>query len=347
MARQSSRLQPELAWAVGTAEMPTFIDDGIRAPFRPVLAAVVSGDGLVLGHGVAGPEAPETAVLEALQQALDSPVQGGAGGVEPSAITVQRRTLQPVVERLFPGIPVRVGRSTALEAVFELLPGMLNGTEPQGIQGLESYLSADVTPELVASFFAASKELYEHQPWALFPDDRCWFTISSQALGMRRWCGTVIGQDGESYGVLLFESERAQQRFFEAAGLTDDISCLPAELLPHQRAISFEPRQGLAPPLIAEIEQHRWPVADGDGFPVPIHVDPDFLYVPTTKVELARLEAVARALCRLIDTTPELPRFWSRTADTPLRKQLRLPIQNEAPISVTITLLPGPASARG
>lgn len=322
-----------LQWAVGTAELPTFIDDGVQPPFRPVLAAVVDGNGLVIGHGVSAPEAPEQGVMNALQLAIGT-------GNTPVAVNVSERSLKPVVEQLLPGIPVKVKRSPELDAVFEALPGMLNGSAPQGIMALESYLSADVTPEAVASFFAACKELYERQPWTLFVDDQCWFNISSQALGMRRWCGSVIGQAGESYGVLLFESQQEQERFFLAASLAGDLNTLPPELLPHQRAISFEPLDTLSRALAAEIKQHHWPVAAGAGYPVPMHLDPDLLYVPTTKAELARLEAVARTLTRLIDKVPNLKQYWDWTGQAPLRKQFRLPVQNGDPISVTITLLP-------
>lgn len=328
--------QPELAWAVGITELPTFVDDGIQPPFRPLLAAVVSSVGQVLGHGVAGPADPDAAMVDALQQAIST----ASSSLSPDSITVNTRSLQPVVERLLPGVPVRVGRSAVLEAVFEVLPDLLNGSEPQGIQGLETYLTADVTPEAVASFFAACKELYERRPWTLFPDDGSWFSISSQSLGMRRWCGCVIGQDGESYGVLLFESQREQERYFLAAGLTDNLMAPPAGLLPDQRAISFEALEDLSPTLAAEIERHQWPVAAGESYPVPMHLDPDFLYVPSTKAELARLEAVARALTQLIDRTDGLKDAWSSTAATTLRKQFKLTIQDGQPLSVTIALLP-------
>lgn len=49
---------------------------------------------------------------------------------------------------------------------------------------------------------------------------------------------------------------------------------------------------------------------------------------------------MARALTRLIDRTDGLKGAWSSTAPTSLRKQFKLAIQNEAAVSVTITLLP-------
>ncbi len=328
--------QPELAWAVGITELPTFVDDGIQPPFRPLLAAVVSGVGQVLGHGVAGPADPDAAVEDALRMAIGTT----SSGLNPDSITVSKQRLQPVVERLLAGVPVRVGRSAMLETVFEVLPDLINGSEPQGIQGLETYLTADITPEAVASFFAACKELYERRPWTLFPNDQCWFSVSSQALGMRRWCGCVIGQEGESYGVLLFESKREQEQYFLAASLTDNLMVPPPGLLPDQRGISFEALHDLSPALAAEIAAHQWPIAAGESYPVPLHLDRDFLYVPGTKVELARLEAVAQALTRLIDRTDGLQDAWSSNAPRTLRKQFKLAIQNGEPLSVTITLLP-------
>lgn len=340
MAGRTSRPPLHLSWSVGTTEMPACVDDGERPPFRPILAAVVNGHGLVIGHGVSTPDDPDSGVEQALQQAIAEPANGFGSGCHPGLITVTQVALGPVVERLLPGIPIKVGRSAALEELFSTLPAMGADEEPQGILGVHSLLSADIRPEDVASFFEACKALYERQPWTRFADDQCLFQVTSQALGLRRWCGCVIGQAGESYGVLLFQSRQDQSRFIEAATLAASIGVPPPGVFPHQWAINFEPLDAISRRLADEIAQHGWPVAAGDAYPVPLHVDPELIPVPLTRSDLARLEAMARALSRLIDNVPELDSFWHWSGQEPLRRQTRLPVQDRGPVSVSLTLLP-------
>ncbi len=338
--RRGGSIPAHLHWAVGIASMPAFINDGVRPPFRPLVALVVNGHGLVIGHGVATPEDPLAGVEQALLQAIGKPASGFGGGATPQQVTVSEELLLTMVRRLLPGVPAKVGRSPELEAVIRALPAMDSPMEEQGIMGMTSYLGGDVTSELVGSFFAACADLYRREPWTVFADDQCLLQVSSRALAMNQWCGCVIGQAGESYGVLLFESRLDQQRFTELARRTPDISRLPSGLLPIQRAISYEPLDAIHRKLAAEIDQHRWPVAAGDAYPLPLHIDSDFLAVSSSRDELARLEATARALTRLIDNTPELEEFWHWTGQESLRRQYRVPVQDRGLVSVSLSLIP-------
>ncbi len=329
-----------LVWAVGTSTMPALINDGDRPAFRPVFAAVVNGHGFVIGHGVGTPDEPLAGVEDALLQAIGEPAAGFGSGSTPLRVTVDEEALLPLVQRLLPGVPAKVGRSAELEEVFQQLPAMEPLPEAKGIMGLTTYLDGDLTPASVESFFDACADLYRRAPWALFADDQCLFQVTSRALAMEQWCGCVLGQAGESYGVLLFESRLDQQRFILLAQTEPDPSKLATAKLPHQHAISFEPLDTLCRELVAEIEHHRWPVAPGDAYPVPLHIDPDFMAVPSSRNELARLEATARALTRLIDNVPELEDYWRWTNQEPLRRQYRVPVQDRGLVSVSLSLIP-------
>jgi hypothetical protein len=333
--------QPDhLIWSVGTSPMPAFVNDGDRPPFRPILAAVVNGHGLVIGHGVSTPEAPLAGVEDALRQAIGKPASGFGSGTKPLRVTVDEEALLPLVRRLLPGVAAKVGRSAELEELFRQLPAMEPEPEEKGIMGLTTYLGGDLTPALVGSFFDACADLYRREPWTLFADDQCLFQVTSRGLAMNQWCGCVIGQAGESYGVLMFESRLDQQRFTLLAQTEQDHSKLATAQLPHQHAISFEPLDTLSRKLVGEIQQHRWPVAPGDAYPVPLHIDPDFMAVPSSRDELARLEATARALTRLIDNVPELEDYWRWTGQEPLRRQYRVPVQDRGLVSVSLSLIP-------
>lgn len=157
---------------------------------------------------------------------------------------------------------------------------------------------------------------------------------------MNQWCGCVLGQAGESCGVVLFESRLDQQRFTHLAQAEQDFSKVGSGQLPHQRAICFEPLDGISRDLGAEIKHHRWPVALGDAYPLPLHLDPDFMAVPPSRDELARLKVTARSLTRLICNSPELEEYWYWTGQQPLRRHYRVPVQDRGLVSVSLSLIP-------
>lgn len=338
--RQGGSVPAHLFWYVGTRTMPAFINDGDRPPFRPIVAAVVNGHGLVIGHGVSPPDDPLAGVEQALLQAIGKPAGGFGSGTTPQRVSVDEEAMLPLARRLLPGVTAKVGRSAVLEEFFRVLPAMDPDPEERGILGLTTYLGGDVTPAVVGSFFAAYADLYRRDPWALFADDQCLFQVTSRALAMNQWCGCVIGQAEESCGVLLFESRLDQQRFTLLAQTEQDLSKLASCKLPHQRAICFEPLAAISRDLAVEIENHCWPVAPGDGYPLLLHLDPDFMAVPPSRDELARLEATARCLTRLIDNTLQLEDYWSWTGQEPLRRQYRVPVQDRGLVSVSLSLIP-------
>ena len=350
--------QPQPAWAVGSALLAQVVIGDDNLPFQPMLVAVVNAHGVVIGTGVARSDDPGACVREALQEAL-----ARIGDNSPRVVTVTQAWLKPQVESLLPGVSVTVGRNADLDALLAQLitlsgAGPSSGRqrsasgqrrsrssrrdeEPGGILTQKTYLTEDLTPAALGSFFAACKELYQRQPWTLFADSGCLFSVTSRALAMERWCGCVLGQLGESYGVLLFESSGDYEHFIEAAAIAQMRGAPPPGLMPSQWAISFEPLDVLTRSLVGEIEQHGWPVAPGDGYPVPLHIQADTLrHLPLRLAELARLEAVARALSRLIDNLPELVEYWTWSDPGPLRRQYLVPVQDRRRVSVSISLLP-------
>ncbi|MCT0226358.1 DUF6398 domain-containing protein [Synechococcus sp. CS-1328] len=204
---------------------------------------------------------------------------------------------------------------------------------------MHSYLTLDVTPEAMGSFFEATAELYERSPWRLFPSNGHLFQVTCSALGFRKWAGAVLGQGGESYGVLLFDSPAAFDRYVELGEMASRNAVMFPLAVPRHRAISFDPKRALPPSLRREIEQHQWRVARGDAYPSPMLIEPDMSLAPPAESDLRRLEAVARVLVQLIDAVPDLPQRWD--GGEGLRKRFRVPVQGQE-VSITISLVMEP-----
>nr|WP_323206828.1 DUF6398 domain-containing protein [Synechococcus sp. BA-132 BA5] len=306
-------------------------DDG--EPVRPLLALVMDGSGRIRATALGAPERSSQALEEALQEALHHPpndVQPGS----PEQVVVPNARLLEELRPLLPGVAITVGPTPRLDDAMALLREHVPVQgKPGDDQVMRTYLTADVTPEVVAGFFEAAAALYERTPWHVIPSDGHLFQVSSTALGIRGWTGCVIGQNRESYGVILFDSITAYERYVQLAEYAEQEGGRPSGGLPRQRAINYEARAVMPARLLKEIGTHHWPVAKGDAYPTVMLIEPDLELATPTRADLRRLEGVARALVQWIDDIPDLPRRWQ--GPEVLRKRYRVSLQGEV-VSVTI-----------
>jgi hypothetical protein len=114
----------------------------------------------------------------------------------------------------------------------------------------------------------------------------CLFQVSSTALGIRGWTGCVIGQNLESYGVILFDSIAAYERCVQLAEYAEREGARPSDGFPHQREINYEARAAMPASLLKEIGRHHWPVAKGAGYPTVLLIGPDLALAPPTRADL-------------------------------------------------------------
>ena len=123
----------------------------------------------------------------------------------------------------------------------------------------------------------------------------------------------VIGQLGESFGLLLFDSEDELEQFgsameaMEEGGQPD---------VPPYLVLNFERGAELAPGLRREIAVNHWEVASVDAYPVLLSMQPGMLSRPATARELAVMEVVALALPMLLDDVEALQEAWGGGDDS-------------------------------
>ncbi|MEB3156248.1 MAG: DUF6398 domain-containing protein, partial [Cyanobacteriota bacterium] len=156
------------------------------------------------------------------------------------------------------------------------------------------------------------------------------FELTCLPLGIQKWAGCVIGQGGESYGVLLFDSAADYRRYLAAAERAEAGEGWERdgeEGFPRHRVINYEPRQAMPPGLLREIKRHAWPVAADDAFPTILLVEPDLVLLPPRTRDWRQLELVAAALCEWLDTEPRLADLWTQSA--PRRRRFRVKIGEE------------------
>jgi hypothetical protein len=188
---------------------------------------------------------------------------------------------------------------TVLESLLEMM------AEDPGEE--QTYLSPGVTPEAMAALFRATAALYRAQPWQVVPSDESLIAITIEQLDMHDAMLSVIGQLGESFGVLLFASLEDFDSYLDAAR---QFEAGETPQLPPHLVLDFERGADLAPALRKEVAEHHWEVADNNAYPWVVAVDRDLVARPPTAREVTLIEAIAAALVQLLSGGEALAGAW-------------------------------------
>ena len=257
-------------------------------------------------------------------------------------MVVNEARLLELVPPLLSGALVSQGATPqVVEAANSLREHTAGREGERGLAGLTTYLTADVTPDVVKDFFAVAAALYDRRPWERLAGDGQLFQVTCGPLGIRGWVGCVIGQNRESFGVLLFNSVETYKHHVDLAERLDEGETEALQEYPSHRAINYESKGAMPKALLREIQHHRWAVATGDAFPTIVLVEQDLVLAPPCRAGYRQLEVVALALCDWLDTESELTRQWNQPMGR--RRRFRVAV-GDMTLPVSIGAVPPPAA---
>lgn len=298
--RRGPKHSTAIEWIGGTASMPAYVT-GEGTPYRPEALFWLDTDGAILGSTVAKPGELLPLAGESLQSAIEQPMYGRPRS--PTRVRVASAELAAALRAGHPGLDVVCAPTPELD---ELLASMWNTMEDDDATP-QSYLSTEVGTDAMASFFKAVAALFRQKPWTAVPDDQCLFSVTIEQLGVRDAALSVIGQMGQSFGLVLFSDLDDFAAYLEAA---EAIELGEDPDMPPHLALSFERDAELAPELRKEIAEHDWELAGADAYPWLYAVDPDLVARPPTAEEVAMTEAIAHALVNLMADKEALRVAW-------------------------------------
>jgi len=274
--------------------MPAYIY-GEGEPYRPEVLFFIIPDGPVLGMLLAKPGELLPQAAAQLAATIREPMAGPAHA--PARIRVASadlaRALQPALP---PGAELVLAPTPELDEVLESFAKHL---ESEGENDVPSYLTNDVSKEAVASFFRATARLYRAGPWDLVPSDQDILSISIEALGIRDGVICVIGQTGQAFGLLLFDTLAEFEAYVIEAEVRDPSEKAPPNF-PRHLVVSFDNGADLHPALRKEVASHHFEVARASAFPQLYVLDRDLVTRPPTQAEYARAEASVLALAEVL-----------------------------------------------
>jgi hypothetical protein len=288
-------------WVGGISSMPAFVT-GEGEPYRPEMLIWMGAEGAILGSMAGRPGELLDLACESLQSTIDRPMFGGAH--VPASVRVASPELASVLRSGHPAIDIVVAPTPEIDAILAMMREHLGEIS----ENEQSYLSPGIGPEAVASFFRAAAGLFRARPWKVVPSDQSIFSITIGKLGLEDAAMSIIGQMGQSLGLILFSCIEDFEAYLDASRAMDhgDETALP----PHF-ALNFERGAELGAAIRREVAEHRWEVAGTNAYPWLVAVDPDLVARPPTAREVAIAESIALALPEVLREKKALRAAWN------------------------------------
>jgi hypothetical protein len=289
-------------WVGGLLKVPAYVThDG--EPYRPEVLFWLDENGVVLSSQVSKPGTLLPAAAEILEKTIGQPLFGKERC--PTAVRVASPQLARLLRSAHPELEIRCAPTPELDALALLLLEKFAERRPPD----HSYLSGGADAHAMAGFFDAAADLFQAAPWRVIDSDQHLLSISIEALGLKHAVLSIVGQLGNTRGLVLFGSY-ADFKLYLAAGAALARGERPQ--MPAHFSLCFERGSEISPALRKQILSHAWRVAGADAFPWMKVTDEDLIpRLPTAK-EVNIAELIARLLPKLLEESrATLKAAWS------------------------------------
>ena len=305
-------------WVGGTVPIPTAVTDG-GEPYRPAALLWLDPGGLrITGFEIGRPEALPGLAAEHLRRTIATPLSGPPGA--PARLRVDSDALADALRGAFPDLEIVVAPTPELDEAGEGLASVAGGAEADD----PGWIGEGLSPDAVGAFFDAMAALWRAAPWHAVPGDDAPFRVDVEALDATGAVAVVIGQMGESFGVILCASLDDYDRFVEASEAMEagDVRAVFDAGMPAHLALNYDPIEDVTTVRREERETHGWALAGEGAFPSLIALEEGLVRRAPSARELVLAEALARAFARVADGEGFEP-AWED--GEPVERTLRVP----------------------
>jgi len=158
-------------------------------------------------------------------------------------------------------------------------------------EDVASYLEGGrIAKASIGKMFSAAQRIWRLAPWKVAFDGQV-VRVDVPRLGVEGACLSIIGNLGESFGILLFPSLRGFEAFAGAAQRSRKRA--RPDLGTTVLALEFERAAELPASMRREVLRYRWPVAGSDAYPRVTHRDRDAMPRPVTEHDVRLMTAIA------------------------------------------------------
>ena len=275
-------------WVGGRRLLPSYVMED--KPYRPelVMWLDVTND-LIVGSKAFKPGEPLSAEADMLAAAMNAPLAGKPRS--PGRIRVADAALAALLRgRLGADTRIEVAATPELDRVIELMAASQSGDERDA-----SYLEdGKITAGTMRRFFMAAAKLWKAAPWKSVHDSQL-LRLDCPVLDARDKVVSIIGNLGESFGVLVFDSLDGFEAMTEYAG-AHLAGKQPISLGTNIFSINFERGSDIPKTMRREIDRHGWSVPEASAYPRIQWIDADRLLRPLTERDVVFATACAEAV---------------------------------------------------
>jgi hypothetical protein len=317
-ARRSDLADADIgaAWQADLIPYPIEITDDPGA--RPIIAAVVSGRIALNMEPINHPPPEIPQLAEVLADAVRAAIR--AAQVTPSSIAVRQRALARALAPLLEPDGITVKASSKLGFVDRAIDALLAFTFPDDdfppgskpppsgphVSRPAMWAGWHLDRKQIARFFSAAAAFFRATPWKHMHDMHA---LTVTVPGGSSWTVTMMGNAAEEYGLVMYELREDLDNTLGGGDAREIVRNFKGAVI----SVSFDPKNELPRPMVREIRDAHWEVAEGDAWPniIPYNTIGGGITSRTMEDLIALLPAVARFATRYEE---EL----SREEDVPL-----------------------------
>jgi tetratricopeptide (TPR) repeat protein len=276
-------------WQATVGRVPAWMRDG-EVMVRPWSLLIVNhSDHEIVGRQLVNREPTADMLFDVLSRAMRKPLAGKAH--RPSEIQVREdplwRAIQPHLEEIGVDCIFRGELEEADFLVAEMHKLMRSQGQPPALVE-----SADFSSMQGAGLYEAAAAFFRRRPWQKLP--HCAViqidSLQLREFGPGRWYAVVLGQAGQTLGLAIYDDAEAIQKL--CAGCcseTDDSGATTLSLIYGE---NFE----IPVADLIAAEQHRWPLASPEAWPLVVCAGPQTPPRPVAPWERQLLEGCLRAI---------------------------------------------------
>ena len=277
----------EKTWVIGISEMPAMIN-----PLEGEFALMfVMEDDLLVGAVPLRIDGKSP-----LNGAFDQICARPAVGVprRPKSLLVDNRVPGLLLDAESLGLPLAYGKSPEFEEALSLFIEHQQASDRDDTFDYEEYPPADTK-----RFFTLTAAWVKLAPWEYLSDVDV-LLINSKQLKLSNWVACVMGNSGQSYGILFFKNMAAYRQFSYIGRNQSKLARM--SLKEPIVALNFE-EVSLVPQEWRKAQMaNAWPVAATEMFPVP--------EIYSKKME--RGLAPGSVMNMISDIVEALSKFWRK-----------------------------------
>ncbi|MEZ4327797.1 MAG: hypothetical protein R3B40_21440 [Polyangiales bacterium] len=304
--RTGPKKTASIEWIGGTITLPSYVADPGGEPYRPEALFWMGAEGALLGSQLTKPDELLRMASDSLASTIENTMFGEPHA--PTRVRVASPELADALRAGHPGLDVVCAPTPELDDVLAAMRESLGqATGDPGAQE-PSFLAWDITAEAMGAFFTAAAALYRAKPWKVVPDDQTLFAVTIERFDVRDGALSVIGQAGQSFGLILFSSLDDFEAYLDGA---DAMERGETPELPEHLVLSYERRAVLQPALVKEATAHGWEVATSSAYPLLMSLDEELIAGPPESEQVTMAEALALALTQVLGEKKALKKAWA------------------------------------